>query len=193
MPPVLAIAQEKGWTVVPLIKQGCTPPRWVAAWGKAECVPWFKWATAQIAKLHPSLTLIGGAIDGGLGAPAKDAVAAEAKIAAIAKRYSKRVVVMNDPAGLSQQPVDCITGGGSMKKCSNTPTDAKLTLRDQASTAVTATGATWLDDTGWFCAENLCPYVVGNTIVYLDTSHVTQTYAQQLVPQLRAQLVKFVK
>jgi peptidoglycan/LPS O-acetylase OafA/YrhL len=194
MPPVLQIAAANHWTVIPLIKQGCTPPRWIAAWGKAECLPWFKWASGQLTKLHPALTLVGASIDGGLGKPAADTVKGEVKVAAIARKASKKVIVLNDPAQLARQPLDCITAAGAtMRKCSTAPTDAQLTLRDQITSAVTATGATWLDDTGWFCSENVCPYIVGSTIVYLDTGHITQTYAVQLVPQLRAQLVKALK
>jgi hypothetical protein len=36
----------------------------------------------------------------------------------------------------------------------------------------------------WFCAENLCPTVVGNLLVYRDDNHMTVTYSEFLAPLL---------
>ena len=38
---------------------------------------------------------------------------------------------------------------------------------------------------GWFCYQNQCPMVVGTTVVYRDTSHLTVDYAQRLTGPFR--------
>lgn len=41
-----------------------------------------------------------------------------------------------------------------------------------------------LDPTEYFCPTDVCPAVIGDTIVYFDASHITATYAQSLAPLL---------
>jgi hypothetical protein len=188
MPSLLARAQSGHFAVVPLIKQGCTPPRWVAAWGKAECVPWYRWAIGKLRQLKPTVTVVGGALEAGFGKPYADELTALRRTTTSARRYSK-VVVIDDPPSLSSQPVDCILGhGANMRRCSSTPNDQQLSVREGAAAAVTGAGGTFLDTTGWFCYQNLCPMVIGKRIAYLDPAHITQTYATALAPQLGAAL-----
>lgn len=33
---------------------------------------------------------------------------------------------------------------------------------------------------GWLCAQNICPMVVGHTIVYFDPGHIAIDYANEL-------------
>jgi hypothetical protein len=40
--------------------------------------------------------------------------------------------------------------------------------------------ARFIDTTRWFCYQTLCPLVIGRTIAYADSGHITKTYAQQL-------------
>ncbi|MCV7175842.1 acyltransferase [Mycolicibacterium sphagni] len=48
--------------------------------------------------------------------------------------------------------------------------------------AVTANGGQYVDTTGLFCSADRCPVIVGNTLVYLDDNHMSQTYARALTP-----------
>ena len=36
LPAILSMASKDGWKVIPFIKQGCTPPRWVRAYGQGR-------------------------------------------------------------------------------------------------------------------------------------------------------------
>ena len=38
------------------------------------------------------------------------------------------------------------------------------------------------------CGPALCPAVVGNVLVYMDSHHLTQSYAETLAPYLRGKL-----
>jgi hypothetical protein len=37
-----------------------------------------------------------------------------------------------------------------------------------------------IDTTPWFCTATVCPAVVGGTLVYRDTNHITSSYSQLL-------------
>jgi SGNH domain-containing protein len=50
-------------------------------------------------------------------------------------------------------------------------------------------GALVIDPIPWFCNATTCPAVVGNVIVYSDTSHMTATYSQLLRSRLEAALI----
>jgi hypothetical protein len=52
-------------------------------------------------------------------------------------------------------------------------------------------GATFYDPTDWMCAGDVCPAVVGNMAVYLDTDHLNNTYSGSLAPYMEL-LVKSV-
>jgi peptidoglycan/LPS O-acetylase OafA/YrhL len=54
------------------------------------------------------------------------------------------------------------------------------------SAATQAGGGQYADLTGLFCTANVCPVIVGNTLVYLDNSHLTSEYARLLAPVIGA-------
>ncbi len=47
---------------------------------------------------------------------------------------------------------------------------------------VTAGGGQYVDTSDLFCTAERCPVIVGNTLVYLDDNHMSQTYARALAP-----------
>jgi len=56
-----------------------------------------------------------------------------------------------------------------------------------AETAATiAGGGQYADLTKLFCTSEVCPVIVGNTLVYADWSHMTFEYSRQLAPALTA-------
>jgi peptidoglycan/LPS O-acetylase OafA/YrhL len=48
--------------------------------------------------------------------------------------------------------------------------------------AVTAGGGQYVDTSDLFCTAERCPVIVGNTLVYLDENHMSQTYSRTLAP-----------
>ena len=56
-----------------------------------------------------------------------------------------------------------------------------------AETAATkAGGGRYADLTALFCATDRCPVIVGNTLVYVDDSHLTVAYSRLLAPVMGA-------
>jgi peptidoglycan/LPS O-acetylase OafA/YrhL len=54
------------------------------------------------------------------------------------------------------------------------------------SAATTSAGGQYADITDLFCTSNRCPVIVGNTLVYLDRSHLTFEYSRLLAPAIAA-------
>jgi peptidoglycan/LPS O-acetylase OafA/YrhL len=189
LPAILSMATKDGWKVIPLIKQGCTPPRWVRAYGKAECLTWYRWATRKANRLHPDVAIIGGSIEAGLRSGPQvraDDLAAITKLARNLGKTAKSVMVIGDPSSTSGEPVDCLAAGNAnMKRCTHKRSADQAKIYTQMKAAAKAAHASWIETVGWFCYQGLCPMVVGHTVTYLDHSHITQTYANQLTTVFR--------
>jgi peptidoglycan/LPS O-acetylase OafA/YrhL len=175
MPAILGIAHNLRWAVLPLTKSGCIPPKWMGSQATGECSGWYRWVLQEITRLHPTVTLI-GADPGSLG------VTAMMALAQASKRVSGKVVLIDDPPGQSQQPVDCLlSSGATMASCSYTPSQDRVSLSQEIASAAHALGVGMIATWGWFCYQNVCPMVIDHTIAYLDRGHVTAAYATELV------------
>ena len=54
--------------------------------------------------------------------------------------------------------------------------------------ATRVAGAYPIDPTPLLCREDVCPAVIGDVVVYGQTTHLTATYAKTMTPWLDAQL-----
>ncbi|GAY14832.1 acyltransferase [Mycobacterium sp. shizuoka-1] len=57
---------------------------------------------------------------------------------------------------------------------------------DAEAAATTAGGGQYADLSDLFCTAERCPVIVGNTLVYLDVSHLTLQYSRVLTPAIAA-------
>lgn len=183
---------QLGYTVVPLIKQACLPNQWLNG---GQCGQWFHWMLAQAKTLRADVAVIGG--DYGRATPAEQ-ISAVGGIAALASALRKsvaRVVVVSDTPGENSSPVDCLlASGATMRSCSNQLSDAQAS--QQASTdgeLASLPGVGYIDTIGWFCSNNVCPMVIGHTVAFADTGHITVKYSSALAPVFRAALDQAIK
>jgi hypothetical protein len=102
-------------------------------------------------------------------------------LAAAMKRYSKRVVLLADDPGVKQQPADCLLArGATMRSCTTAWPAERFALNADLAAIARGGAFGFIDTTGWFCFEGRCPTVVGRTIAYRDTNHITKAYALEL-------------
>jgi hypothetical protein len=52
--------------------------------------------------------------------------------------------------------------------------------------AIAAAGGQYADITELFCTAQLCPPIVGDTLVYVDRYHITSQFARVLAPVIGA-------
>ena len=101
------------------------------------------------------------------------------------KRFSTSVVLVADNDGVSKQPADCLLArGATMRTCTTKWPAAHFAFNDGLAKLAKTRGFGFLKTRGWFCYQRQCPMVVGNTIVYRDTGHITQTYAPRALRRL---------
>ncbi len=55
---------------------------------------------------------------------------------------------------------------------------------DALRQSITAAGAIWIDLTDYLCDEELCPIILGDTLMYWDDDHITGTFSRALSPAL---------
>jgi len=188
MPTILRMARRDGWQVVPFVKVGCVPTKWLHTkdWG---CTVWYQWALGRAAQLHPQVTLIAASwADDPHPTTAVHAVSA---MIGRAKRFSASTIVIGDSPHQHRMPADCLlSSGATMRTCA-----AKASLSELQTDASVAASASkhdvgFIKVTGWFCARAsniavLCPLVVNRTISWIDLGHISETYGLELSATFR--------
>ena len=105
--------------VRPIVKSGCTPYRWFAR--SAECKAWYRWAVGQVAAIHPAIVVIGAVYAGVTGSEADEGKAAIQSLIKAMKRSTGKVILIGDPPGQKERPLDCLLSShASMAGCTTT-------------------------------------------------------------------------
>jgi peptidoglycan/LPS O-acetylase OafA/YrhL len=194
MPAILPMAQADAWDVIPLARKGCVVPSWIGngypgqtdAATVSACHAWYRWAIQQAQRLRPDVILMGGCCSGNHGSLATTIRSTYAKTAAALRRVARTVILIEDGEQLPIQPVDCLLApGATLRSCMTTfPGDA-LAFNDGIPQLAQTDHFGFLKTRGWFCYQNQCPMVVGTTIVYRDSGHITPEYALKLAAAFR--------
>jgi peptidoglycan/LPS O-acetylase OafA/YrhL len=190
LPAVLELAWRDGWVVIPILRTGCRPDRWVTNEGPASCRAWYRWAIREVRLLHPRIALIGGSIG---ERPSTAVPAAADGTIAMARALDPygAVVVIGDPEGLNEEPRDCLLSShASMATCTTRWPPTTLRSYDRVAATMRRLGIGFIATRGFFCFERQCPAVIGNTIAYWDHSHITATYALQIAGAFRTAFLR---
>lgn len=92
-----------------------------------------------------------------------------------------RLVMIGDTPGLAGWPGNCLaqhdaTLLGCAVELDKPWADSMALTRGIAR----AHHGDFIDPTPWFCADRLCPAVVGSMVTYRDPGHITSVYSQHL-------------
>jgi hypothetical protein len=181
------LGAEDDFAVVPLDKPGCFIAREhqnLAGW---PCATWFTWAVAQDHQLQPIATIVGYRLD----------MYPERRFGVVTSMLQSvfhqtiNPIYLADPPGrrAGSQPVVCLTQpGANQGKCSFKEAATYPQLMQAVANRTTADHIPALPTAQWFCADGLCPMLVGNTVVTHDRDHLTTEYSAALAPQLGAEL-----
>jgi peptidoglycan/LPS O-acetylase OafA/YrhL len=188
MPTILRMARRDGWEVVPFVKVGCVPTKWLHTtdWG---CTVWYRWALGRVAKLHPQVTLI--AASWADDPHPTTAVRAVSALIGRVKPSSATTIVLGDSPHQHRNPADCLlASSATMRTCSARASLTELQTDASVVDAATKHGVGFIKVTGWFCARAssvavLCPLVVNRTISWIDLGHISETYGLELSTPFR--------
>jgi peptidoglycan/LPS O-acetylase OafA/YrhL len=188
LPAVVRTARRDGSAVVPLVRLGCTPAKWTSRFGSDACQEWYRWAISEISRLRPRVTLVGGSI-GEVPGPFTQA-GIDGVVTAAHTLRNRAVVVIGDPEGLDQDPVDCLLSpNATMATCTTTWPASSLAAYDEIARRVPPAGGGFLSTRGFVCFKRQCPAVVRRTIVWADaSSHLSDAYSSQIAAAFRAGL-----
>jgi hypothetical protein len=96
-----------------------------------------------------------------------------------------RVVVIHDWPRSTINPIDCLAKKRDARRCS-------FPLPDKPNPEVVAVkgmkDVTLVEVSKEFCTSTTCTPVMGNLLVYRDTSHFTRAYAEHLAPLLQREV-----
>jgi hypothetical protein len=187
MPPLLDMARQDGWAVIPLQKSACHPQEWTSGFGTVDCHAWDRWAVREIQRLRPDVAVVTGNYSNATARQQDTVARVLGSLIGAVKRVSRSAEVIGDVPGRDKQPVDCLLArGATMRSCTFTPSDLQVSLGGQVAAIVQGMHVGFVDPLGWICDVNECPLVVGNTITYSDRGHISKTYALELDKPFRA-------
>ncbi|MEU4241638.1 acyltransferase family protein [Actinoplanes sp. NPDC026619] len=200
-PAMEALATQRHWRLVELTKTSCTAadlPVWHDTLKRAytECQAFHASALDRIARLRPSLVVIGSSFNYRPAQPAADVAgqwrAAWDRTFGALEATGARVAAIADTPYMGGPVPECLAepaNAGHAGKCTRSLRSA-LRGPEQRQVFLAYAGrprTTVINPITWFCTD-ACPPVVGNLLVYRDSNHMTTTYSAALAPLLGARL-----
>jgi hypothetical protein len=210
VPALDELAKRYGYTAYFLIREGCpssdvTP--WMVHGGPStDCEAFQEWARQQVEELQPDVVLLGSEAnrrgftsdDGEL---VDDTVHGSGDEMATMYREgmereidylspnTQRVIVIGDPPAVEEHPGRCLSErGATLESCLSPEEKLSLTFIDSLRQAAKNMGVEFVETADWFCADGLCPSVVGDYIAHRDRTHISQSYAGYLTDELEGQI-----
>ena len=205
VPALDVLSQRYGYTAYFLIREGCpssdvTP--WMVHGGPStDCEAFQEWAREQVEELQPDVVLLGSEANRrGFTDDDGELVNDEATMATMYREGMEReidylspnagrVIVVGDPPAVMEHPGRCLSErDATLKSCLSTEDKVSLTYIDSLRQAAHNKGVEFVETAAWFCADGLCPSVVGDYIAHRDRTHISETYAAYLSDELEGQI-----
>jgi peptidoglycan/LPS O-acetylase OafA/YrhL len=195
------IIADTGWRAFYLVKPQCGAAHVLVAPVHedrpfTECRDFHDWVLSQVGDLRPDLVVVAsaapanGVYDGSERRESVPEVAAllaagYADLFAALQQDAARVVLLRDVPTSPRDPGTCLTRGEpDLGDCLFSPVERSETLAQVAVDSALSSGAEVVDPTPWLCDDGDCPVVVGSTLTYRDTEHLTTEYAAALAGPL---------
>jgi hypothetical protein len=198
LPAIKALAAERDWRIVALIKPSCTFVELTVWSGElkrpfTECDQWRALALAKIAADRPDIIFVAGTLNYRLATPSGAApytpsawqTAMAASLAHL-KSISDRVVMFAETPHHEVVPAHCLATHQLVQECETSR--AKLVDSVYArieEIAAKQAGITLLPVISWLCQGSNCSLIMDHYLVYRDGTHLTATFSYLLAPQIR--------
>lgn len=192
--PLDALGKERGFKVVPFVRQECPIVLDDDDVVSRECAEWSANVMVRLKDMEPDLVISTSTRPSGHAGGATMSVDSVPdsyrKVWARLAEYEIPFLGLRDnpwifsPDGYPLDPNVCLVGGASFEDCSM-PADAAYGPADPAAMFLDGTGNQWGVDTArWYCPGGTCPPSIGNVSVYRDQNHISNAYASTLTPML---------
>ena len=204
-PAVEKIGERLGYKVYVLVYSGCSANALVQmdrdtgrAWD--GCENFKRWAEQTIGSMHPDLVVVstsaGRFFDPKTGEVPKSSNSEFPQYLSLLeggyrtlfsdlRTMADRVVVVGNTPKLPRETGVCLSRGSpDLGDCAFAPGSHARKEARASFRAADAAGIDSVDASRWFCAEGLCPSVVGHYITMRDSEHMTPDYARWLATPL---------
>jgi hypothetical protein len=177
VPAMRIVSRTDHWRFIPIVKEACDYQDYPLP-GDNPCSEWYRWALAQIERLHPAVVLIGNYTH-------KLWYQAIPTIIQQMKPYVGHIVLMTDAPSIAMVPSDCLLQPGATQKTCLWPENKKNLAAWPVLQRIGRTDHVQvINNASWFCWDKLCPSVIDTIIPYADTAHISGTYSSFLAPEL---------
>jgi hypothetical protein len=206
--PLDAIARDQGWKVVSMTKSACGfHDGMQVAKGEAypSCAEWNRAVLAKILEMQPEVVLTSERISKALEDVGDlDSLSTEAMVEAMVRQWSRvtgagipMVVIADNPNPGDVAPVyECVADHeDDLSACTfdRAEGEARSGATAQLPAAAQVPGVRVVDIRDSICPGDTCVPVIGNVLVYRQTSHLTDTYTRSLTDILADALVPEVE
>jgi peptidoglycan/LPS O-acetylase OafA/YrhL len=195
-PAILAIANARGWRLMPFIKLSCRflDMSLYSHWYQrmyTECDTWRRLVVTKLRAIKPDLVIEASIRDRVTSdATDKDQVhQGEAMARLLNQVPGAKAIIVDTPISKYNVPTCLSSHRSDVRPCETTRSFALGPSPGIVeATAATALGATLIDMTPLLCPGDPCPVVINGMIVYRDNQHMTATFAASLRANLEASL-----
>lgn len=202
-----SIAKSQGWRVVSFTKSACgfhTGMQSARSKPYTACAEWNQKVLPEVIDLQPDLVLTSQIANRALRDPDDPATLShDVMVDAIAERWAElqesdipvAVLLDNPNPGPVLSVYECVADNMKNLSACTFPRDEGIRASGAVvlqEAAARGRGVSVLDVNRFICPEEVCVPVIGNTLIYRQTSHLTDTFVRTLIPALSEQLVPVV-
>jgi hypothetical protein len=188
-------AKENNWRLEVMTKMACSPADISINTYKGrtyrECDEWRENVVQRIIASDLKVVIIGSnkydAVTGeGLSPRGTSWWGGLRRVIKRIQDSGKQVVLFSDiPSMWFDVPLCLAEHTDDVRKCGRTRQQAVRSARMQTEKSIaTELGFSYVDVTQWVCGTSFCPAIIGSTLVYMDTNHVSATFASTKSHQL---------
>jgi hypothetical protein len=191
LPAVNELAQQDHWKLTFLAKSGCPIayyPNFVLPGDSTPyttCNTWRSAVITDIVNMKPAIVIV--------ASEARQIAASEptgmTKSLDQLATSSAKILFLADVPYPGVNIPDCLAQHQSDVKACDIPiasSGIQASGRQAEIAEANEAGVPVIDPTPWFCTNTMCPVIIQDTIVYMDTQHITGAYALLREPQLAA-------
>ena len=188
LPPLLEVAEARGWRLVAAMKPGCAPWYVDERFTKRSrgCEAWREQAFERVKAVAPDLLILKGTGESFRQGPKAWRAAADSAYGAVSP-YAAAVVDFRDfPLGPGS-PSLCLaraTWRGTDADCSVPIPDAPPGWTGRTRAADNYANVRTIDFIPELCPDGRCPTEINGEIVYRDRGHLGKPFAMTLAPVL---------
>jgi peptidoglycan/LPS O-acetylase OafA/YrhL len=159
----------------------------------SECTKWRTGVIDRLAAKPPALVLLANYGQADLGANNSQFASAWGKglQKTVNALSSSKVAIFSDTPDMGSAPAICLSShlndAAACARPANQAINKAVRTVEQA-----VSGARYIDFIGYFCDAQTCPAVIGSTLVYRDSQHMTATFSSGLSKVVGTQVRKLL-